>query len=370
MRFTRNWSGGTNFPGGGGAPEILALASYSDNYSADARLLQQIRYSITGGNEPFAAGGYTAQHERHVTTMFNIVRKTPRIWNQLTAAEQHKIDLIMEATMVASAFTTSDSNPYISAHTQQHALDGDTNIGRDWNANWREGMVGGIVAGVAYFGAAGADQILSSYNHAQFLADVSAAGLTNIYQTFNWKAANPTSSAPSATDIEATVHNYHYYGLGVFDYMALYDKVATFTFSKTVAAGLNNGLGYNGSGVILSGADTLPNKGAVGEILEFDSSDADGPRSSATYAYDDFRIDMLNVVNLIVSGLWQRQAAGDVLTRMNVGATDLWYKLDHGYSNYQKGAATGTLGITNPNKGFEFTRPLWESVLKPYLGLS
>jgi len=58
-----------------------------------------------------------------------------------------------------------------------------------------------------------------------------------------------------------------------------------------------------------------------------------------------------------------------LVARMNVGATDLWYKLDHGYSNYQKGVAAGTLDSTNPNKGYEFERPLWESVLKPYLGL-
>src|SRR3712207_7277215 len=43
---------------------------------------------------------------------------------------------------------------------QERALDGDTNLGRDWNPNYREGMVGAMLVGAAYFGPVQALQIL------------------------------------------------------------------------------------------------------------------------------------------------------------------------------------------------------------------
>ena len=139
ITYRKNFSGGayTDQAFSGGSSIALAVASYAGNTSADARLLQQIRYTLTPWNEICANGGYPAQHERHVTGMFAIVKQTPRIWNQLTAAEISKIDLIMKACLVSSAFTTANNNPFILAGTQQYSIDGDPNLNRDWNPNYR-----------------------------------------------------------------------------------------------------------------------------------------------------------------------------------------------------------------------------------------
>lgn len=372
IRYAKSFSGGayTNGAYFGGASVVLAVASYAGNTTADARLLAQIRTSITGGNEPCANGGYPAQHERHVTGMFAIAKQTSRIWNQLTAAEKTKIDLVMKAAFIASAFTTADSNPYILAGSQQYTLDADPNLNRNWNPNYREGMLGGVLVGMVYFGGpTAANAVLNNYNHATFLAELSANGLSNAHLTFNWKAANPTSNAPTGTMIQNGIKNYKSHGSSLSNYMAIYNDLVRDTYGKNVHAGINNGAGINGAGKIVSGAATLPNPGAMGMLQEFDSGDSGGPRSSLIYAYDGFRPHQTNLLVLITGGYWQNGSSdsNNAFSRLNVGNTDLWYKFEKGYISYAKGASQGTQNMTFAGeRGFTYVRSLWEDVLKPY----
>ena len=376
IRYNRNLPGGahTNGAWNGGASVALAVASYAGNTSSDARLLEQIRYTLIGSNGISASGGYSAQHERHMTTAFVFAKLTPRIWDQLTAVEKTKIDLLMKASLVSSAFTTSDNNPYVKASTQQYALDADPNLNRDWNPNYREGMIGGVLVGMAYFGGVAAtDAILDTYNHAQFVSALAANGLSNTYETFNWKAANPGSLAPAGTVIEAAVKSYRYYGVALANYMQIYNLLVTDTFGKNVNCGLNNGAGLNGAGKIVAGCDTLPNKGALGMLKEFDSIDALGPRSSAVYSYDGYRPHRSTQLALIAAGLWQAQSsiALNAVARINVGHKDFWDKVEKGYSDYQKGGAAGIFDLSQSvTWGFVYNRALWEDVLMPYHGLS
>lgn len=373
ISYGRSFSGGayTNGAWFGGASVVLAAASHAGNTSADARLLQQIRHSIVGGNAICANGAYPAQHERHATGMFTIARHTPRIWNQLTASEISRIHLLMKASLVASAFTTSNNNPYVLAGAQQYSLDGDSNMNRDWNPNYREGMIGGMLVAMVYFGGpARADAILNSYNHASFVAELSAAGLTNTHLIFNWKAANPTATAPTGTMIENAIRNYRYYGSGLSDYMGIYNSLSGDTFGKNVNAGLNGGSGISGSGRIANGAANLPNPGAAGMLKEFDSADGYGARSSLDYAYDGYRPHQTNQLVLIIGGYWPKgkAVAQPAVNRMKIGLTDLWYKMSNGYYNYSSGAASGYVDMAymTENRGFGYVRSLWEDVLLPY----
>lgn len=366
------YSGGayTNGAWSGGASITLAVASHAGNTTADARLLQQIRHTLTAGNEPCANGGYPAQHERHVTGMFAIAKQTPRIWNQLTVAEKNKIDLVMKATFVASAFVTSNTNPYITAGTQQYSLDGDGNLNRDWNPNYREGMLGGVLVGMVYFGGpVAAEALLNNYNHTQFVSDLNTYGLPNAYRVFNWKAANPSLPAPTGTQIQNAVKNYKYYNSTLADYTGIYNSLVNDTYGKNVNAGLNGGAGINGAGKIASGAATLPNPGAAGMLKEFDSFDGGGARSSLGYAYDGYRPHQTNQLVMIIGGYWQKgsASANAAVARMKVGNADLWYKLGQGYIDYSGGKNQGLVGATFSNDfGVAYVRSLWDDVLLPY----
>lgn len=376
-RHNRNIKGGahTNMGHAGDAPVILAAAAAAGNTTADARLLEQMRYTITGGNDITANGGYPAQHDRHVAAMYTVAKLTPRIWNHLTEAEKHKVDLLMEAAFVASAFTTSDNNPFVLAKTQQYALDGDNNLDRDWNPNFREGMLGGLLVGVAYFGGADkAQALLDAYNHNAFVADVTKAGLSNIAETFTWKATHPDSGAPTGEMIEKAIRNFRYKEMPLQDYMKIYWYLTSDTYGKTISCGLNGGQGIQlpdgtRAGMLRDGCDALPNKGRPGMLKEFDSVDANGPRSSTGYAYDGFRCNLVNHYVLLASGYWKDGAQADeCLKLMQAGIPDLWYKLDYGYANYAKGHRQGDLGNPATDPGLQFTRALWENVVWPYHG--
>src|SRR5262249_24633965 len=150
-----------------------------------------------------------------VTGMFAMVKLTPRVWDVLSSDEHDKIDAMMEVSLIGSAFTTSDENPFVKANTQQYTLDGDSNLDRDWNPNFREGMGSSTLVAAAYFGTSQAGAIFAGYDHASFVSKLAALGLTNAHQIFNWKADNPGSNAPNAAQIEAAVHDWSIHGLHI-----------------------------------------------------------------------------------------------------------------------------------------------------------
>jgi hypothetical protein len=355
------------------APVVLAAAAFAGNASADARLLEQMRYTLVGGNDLTANGGYPAQHDRHITAMYAVAKLTPRVWDRLSAKERHAVDLLMKASFVSNAFTTSDHNPFVAAGSQQYALDGDDNLSRDWNPNYREGMVGGLLVGVAYFGGpAAAQAVLDSYRHDDFVEEVARAGLVNVHETFTWKASHPESHAPTGAMIEQAIRGFRYKGLGLHEYMRIYAALTTYTYGATVSCGLEGGQGIRlpdgtRAGTLLAGCDGLPNRGRPGMLKELDAVDAGGPRSSTIYAYSGFRVNLVNQYVLVASGYWRPgPLATESLALMRVGVPDLWYRLDRGYSNYAKGARQGDLRGTSTSYGFDLTRPLWEDVLLPY----
>ena len=372
VRYGRNIPGGAYTDGAwdGGGSIVLAVASYTGNTSADDRLLEQIHYTLTAGNEICANGGYPAQHERHVTGMFAIVKNTPRIWNQLTSAEKTKTDLMMKAGLVASAFTTAENNPYVQSGSAQYTLDGDGNLHRDWGPNYREGMIGGMLVGMVYFGGpAAAESVLDNYNHSQFVSELAAKGLPNTYEVFNWKAAHSSSNAPSGTAIRNAVDNYEYYGYPLDEYLEIYWSLLAGTYGGHVNAGLNGGSGIGGWGRIVSGAADLPNQGVLGMLREFDTIDGGGARSSLIYAYDGFRPHQTNILAMIAGGYWDEggEYASAAIERITIGNTDLWYKIEKGYYSYAKGNAQGVHDAAYINNwGFPYVRSLWEDVLKPF----
>ena len=103
-------------------------------------------------------------------------------------------------------------------------------------------------------------------------------------------------------------------------------------------------------------------------LLEFASYDAEGNRSSIGYAYHGFRPNLVSHLILVTAGGWKKGAQADeCFTRMNIGITDLFYKLDRGYLEYSH-AHPETKPITMDAPGWDFylTRSLWQDVLKPY----
>ena len=368
FRYGRDCKGGahTNGAWSGGALPTLAVAAYAGDETADEALLKQLRYVMQGKNSPSANGGYPAQHERMLTGSAVVVKNTPRVWAKLTDNEKHKLDLIMKACLVASAYTSADSN--YAGKKRPTAIDGGKNFHRDWNPNFREGIIGMLAVGPAYFGPAEAQKILDTYDHDAFVAELKAAGLSNTVGTFHWKADHPDSQAPTGEQIERVVHGFGYRGQDLSDPMKIYIDLTKNTYSGTVAAGLNDGKGIGGAARIAKGAEKLPNLGKKGMLKEFASHDAEGQRSSIGYSYDGFRPNLVNQIALIVAGQWKPGPdADECIALIDVGTTDLFYKLDNGYLNYShaRGSKKPTT-IADPRHDYRITRSLWFDVVRPY----
>lgn len=343
-----------------GASIVLAIAALAGDTSADARLLEQMRWVLGGGRDPFGNGGYMAQHERMMTGMFAIAKRVPRIWSALGADEIARVDLVMKATLVGSAHTTSDANNEGATPT---GIDGDTNLNRGWNPNYREGMVGAMIVSTLYFGGrAATDAILDGYDHAAFVGELDAAGLTHLHDVF------ADGGGPSAAELEAGIASYRYLGHHLGELPAIFTAVTENTYGGIVACGLEGGAGIDigggqTSGRIEAGCAALPSLGSPGQLLELDSVDANGKRSSLTYAYDGFAPNLINHLVLLVYG---EPGADAVMARVRVGADDLFYKATQGYRNYAKGQDRGVFKLdVDGEGGYAFMRPLHQSVLLP-----
>jgi hypothetical protein len=310
-----------------------------------------------------------------MTGAYAILKQSDSFWNNvLNSTQRQKIDLLMKAAVVSSAYTTADAS--YSGGKQITTLDGDRNLHRGWNANYQEGMFGGLIAGSVYFGGTSqVNQILDTYDHDAFVAQLNAAGLTNTARTFNTSVEKPSAGAPNSDTIEANIRNYRFEGKPLADPFDQYARLALQTYSKTVSAGLNGGTGVrlaNGkySGVVVSGASQTPNLGQLGMLQEFDTYDARGPRSSADYAYYGFRPDLINQIVVLMGGYWEAgDLADQIVARQEVGIADLEYKLQRGYWNYANGGGWGepfNIHRADWSWSFQTMLPTWNDVVRPY----
>ena len=105
-------------------------------------------------------------------------------------------------------------------------------------------------------------------------------------------------------------------------------------------------------------------------LTEFDSVDAGGPRSGIGYSYDGFRPNLTNHASILIGGYWLAGPGGDaLLARLEIGITDLVYKLENGYRNFQHGNGSETVFDINRDHwhwSFLTTIPLWTDVLRAY----
>src|SRR5262249_35277763 len=143
------------------------------------------------------------------------------------------------------------------------------------------GFVGMIIATTLYFGANQFEAKLAAYDDAAFISKLKQYNMTNLL----WTWTNP--NRPAGSLIQAGLRQivngniYAFHGITERNLLQLFGYIADRTFSATVACGLNGGAGINGAAKIVQNCNLLPNLGLQGMIMEFDTYDAEGQRSSA-----------------------------------------------------------------------------------------
>ena len=243
--------------------------------------------------------------------------------------------------MYSSTFTTKDEV------AGSLGMNGDTNLHRDWNPNYQNGMVGMIIVTALYWGFTEFETKLAAYDDAAFVTKLRANNMTNLLATY----ASP--ARPDGALVQAGVRKivdgsiYRFHGISERDPLGLFNYIASRTFSATISCGLNNGAGIDGHGRIARNCSLLPNVGRKGMMLEFDGWDAKGRRSSAGYNWGAWYVLNYSRAALQIEGwltsstLQQSATLADTMNRYQLGSIDLWFKMSPerggGYLDYQHG---------------------------------
>lgn len=368
---------------------VLALASFSGNTAADARLVAQLASIATSGNEPQCNGGYTLQQHANEAVCIAVSSITPRVWNQLTSTQRGRLDTVMKALTVAAAFQSSNSNAQIVAGTARIAgISGTEVFWKTGGANFRLAPIAIMLAARVYFGSVAAVlDFLEGYNHATFTSQAQANGFPNIYVGFrqDTAAVSANLTRPGNTAINNALSNTwrftHYTSsnqtIGLDNVSGLINHVIDLDFNRTCTNGLNNGAGIivNGTAwgrIINNPSPARAQLGQNGMINEFAASDGSGPRSSIDYTMLDARLFWLPMIVIMCGGLLPFDDAGlqSRRTKMGVGMIDLKYKVDNGYRDYDHGAPQETWDVAGNRAttwGWPYSYGIWEDVIAEWL---
>lgn len=339
---------------------LTILAGYDPDYlgpdgqtTAAERALMHFRALLEGGTEPGYGGvGLNAQGYLPVLQAFLYAKQhVPAIWNELTAAEKSKIDLMMEATLISTHFSYSDTND------NRLSLDGATDFKKTWNPNHRAGLLGAPLV-YYYFdqNAALLNAMLKNFDYDDFMQRLDDADFTNMKTVF--------TNTPRQQLIDSTVND----GLDGFtyeghpldepgqwvksysDFMFNAGPVRPYGGDSHSRPSVSADFPYGYWGYLNDGYDEFPNLGAEGMANELDSSDAGGARSSLHYVQMGWTPLLEGYFALLTNeafspdgsiGGLSAQAYHESMLKMNVGTIDYLYKNAHGYNSYDNGKKSG-----------------------------
>jgi len=308
--------------------------------------------------------------------MFLAAKRTPAIWNQLSNAERALVDINMEALMYSSTFTTKDEV------ATSVGMNGDTNLNRDWNPNYQNGMVGMIIMTALYWGFDQFESKLTTYSDDEFVEKLRRNNMRNLLLTY----ANP--ARPKGPIVQAGLRKvlngaiYRFHGITERNVLGLFNYLAARTFSAEVSCGLNKGAGIGGYGRLVKNCGSLPNIGRKGMILEFDGWDAEGKRSSSTYSWDswyplNYVRAALQIDGWLTPAALQRSATlARAVDQYSIGSNDLVFKISPGkgggYKDYEHGSGSEIVELGGPfmnRHGAEANMDLFNT-LQRNMGLS
>ena len=339
-------------------------ATTSSGASVAKRFVASIGNVITGGNEPDANGGLEGWGHNDTAQALLLARNEPTIWNALSSAQQSKVNLLMQALAVTGNYNFNDVNNF--KQDLDYALEGgECKFNKTNNPNYREGYLNVLIAASQYFGASTLNSFFTSFDYTTFTAQLKSAGFTNILtawsgdETLLMSGGSDNCSGSGKGVREA----FTYSSVPLSNPAGIFNKLAVYTYQGAVTSTGAGGKAY------IADNTTSPYQGQTGMEEEFATTDSDGARSDALYAFEGWMNSITSRTTMTVLGNW-----GCGTTQTNdikleaVGSGDLLYKLAHGYEGYYLGQ-NRLVNETTPTsdgpsaKGFYFDQQIWTLVL-------
>lgn len=373
----------------------LTLATYmdkntkaSDGSLAKDEAVQRIKRLISGGREPNATVGCFWE-QSIVGSILVLAKNTPAIWNELTAEEHGKMDLLMECLAIASNWGHNAGNDYSTG------LDLLGNYGKDYNPNFKNASFVNYLNGSMYFGAEKLDEIYTSFDYDKYIGRLKKAGFTNIiaqwtnqdlfgvsigeYLTHGGEVlfegdgvpsvALPGNSAGTGVGVKVPWKYEDIQNKAIYDrddwFDMLFDHI-DYTYGLAVIStnGIPGSMTYS---YIMSGK-TSPHAGKMGMLMEFSSVDGGGyTRSKCMYCYLSVQVMVGLYANLKLLGLWNYEdqtpevakRMREMDSRMMVGNEDLFFKLQEGYMGNSQQKSAEEHAEEFVQFGLKFVEDIW-----------
>ncbi|MFO1450910.1 MAG: hypothetical protein U1F61_22315 [Opitutaceae bacterium] len=343
------------------ALQVTAAAAYQnpeavvDGRSLATHLAEKLRFFLVtpepypdgSTREPESQGGIGGWTHDVAANALLLAKRTPAVWNQLSADEHARADLLMQALALAGHFCLDDDNDYYIL------VDGFSLFHKSWNPNHVEGYVGVMIAASLYFGADELNAFFKQFDFDRFIARLDAANFLNIRRCWTWNPAikdlmiKGGSIAVSEKQILAqgvitrgagVRNSFSFGGDTLRQPWLLYRGQALRLYSKAVRTVVQAGPDFSSSLMNrVSAATVSPWEGQMGMLQEFESTDWDGMRTSLAYAFEGAMIDIPIATTLKLLGEWRANEGGDVIEkRMAVGMADMLFKAREGYRSYSQ----------------------------------
>lgn len=380
----------TNRADSGHCLVIIALAARAGvttvigGMTPSAKILDQLIWWTDDGQDrmPVCDAGYKAQYEIMFAAVVAIARRTPAVWDHasLTPARKARLDLAMQALLVASAWSMSDANPWIGSFATERTIWG-FESGRDANVNYSTPpkLLPLIVA--RYFGVSATEAFLAGFTRSTFHAALVAAGsLGKAALTYSqdWTPALAsaaygyaagTKTGPTAAQLQTAVRGYTFRGWGLGDAAAAAVMASELerNFSKTIRPGVivpgGGGtpygiLGASTDGLLraviddLSAWAALPYAGQIGAPQEIDTVNggySPDTRSSMSYVARGLVSGLAGWCALAVQDLHLGQGAvlAEGQARALRGMVFVRYVTQYGWRSFAKGGFNGVSWASN-----------------------
>ncbi len=348
------------------------------------RIYEHLSNVIVGGREPqMYVGPYWANPT--FASSVALAKKTPSVWSRLNAAEIERYDWIMRTYAVTVNFASNAQNNFLTGPE----LKGNFNKG--WNPNFQSSNLLQIGACVSYFGsAAEVNDILTSFSYDEYIAKFRELNYSNILE--NWTEGDKqngagfvkrlledgagTESSPFTYKDSSGAVQSGGYGVGAkipFTYAAkgVSGTIPLSNVSEILNAQIKALYARPCTSTIfeahIDGNQLSPYEGQVGMMAEYDTSDAKGYRSSASYCDHNFAIMVSNTSAFVALGLWNPSATGNKTNceRMFIGNEDHVFKKTEGYWSYMHGALGATPDKEQPGEVsvYTMTKAIWQEYL-------
>ena len=350
----------------GKALNYLALIAFHDKKNehpgAAARVVEHLKYVVSGGKEPLCRGVIAGWADNPFAQSLVLAKNTKSVWGKLTKDEIKKLDLLMSSLAIAGNYCHNSQNNVKKGLYQSFPW------AKGWNPNHVEGYVGVMIAANIYFGGADAvNAIFRDFNYDDYMKKLESNGFTNIIAC--WSASGKALLEVGGTDagggttkgvkMPFLYKSLSGYGELEYDPYLLYRDLSARMYKHTVSS-----IGCDGKSYILDGTKT-PYEGQIGMCYEFIAVDASGCRSSAAYGFEGWWNNVLTGSTLQAFGLIpETPETKDLVTRRDVGSSDLIYKLQHGYRDHKHGKSSDSSEKSVSKLGYEYIKDVYLQVLK------